>query len=182
MFASFSKVVVFAVAAFVVSLPALGIQRVREVAAPALPDIAMVRFVPGEQPVIFYNPILCREAGPALCEFYRFHEYAHIELRHDQRDDLSAQEKEQEADRWAARHAPLASIVAAYRFFAAGGGGTPLHGHSKHRAERMLVRSEVLQLANSVSPTVPDPSGISQGYAAGGKPARTLLTFSALAL
>jgi hypothetical protein len=155
---------------------------VREVAAPALPDIAMVRFVPGEQPVIFYNPILCREAGPALCEFYRVHEYAHIELHHDRRDDLSAQEKEREADRWAAEHAPLASVVAAYRFFAAGGGATPLHGSGHHRAERMLVRSELQNPFAGRSAPSPGDTPTSQGYAAGGKPAGILLTFSALAL
>jgi hypothetical protein len=106
---------------FVVLLPAQGMQKVMEVAVTSLPDIAMVRFIPGRQPVILYNPVLCREAGPVLCEFYRFHEYAHIELRHHERDDLSVQEKESQADRWAAQHAPFASVMAAYRFFAAGG-------------------------------------------------------------
>jgi hypothetical protein len=113
---------------------------VRELAAPSLPDIAMVSIGPDGKPVILYNPMLCREAGPALCDFYRFHEYAHIALRHHQRQGVSAREKEEQADRWAARHAPLASVMAAYHFFSAGGGGTPLHGHSARRAERMLVR------------------------------------------
>ncbi len=31
---------------------------------------------------ILYNPHLCRQAGRALCEFYRYRKYGHIELRH----------------------------------------------------------------------------------------------------
>lgn len=182
MFARLTALVVLAVTGIAVLLPVQGMPRVREVAVPALPDIAMVQFLPGERPVILYNPILCREAGPALCEFYRFHEYAHIELRHHQRDDLSAQEKEREADRWAAQRAPLVSVQAAYRFFVAGGGSTPLHGSGSQRAERMLVRSEALEPSSDWSAPVPSGAGNGQGQAATSKPTRMLLRFSALAL
>jgi len=121
--------------------------KVEEIADPSLPDIAAVHFKPGKAPVILYNPILCRQAGRALCEFYRYHEYGHIELKHFKRDDLSAQEKESEADQWAAKHAPLPVVMAAYRFFASGGGSTPIHGHSQERAARLLARTEKLQIA-----------------------------------
>ena len=141
MFARLTRVTAFVVTLLLPVLPVQALQKVKEVALPTLPDIAMVHFRPGGDPVIFYNPILCREAGRALCEFYRYHEYGHIELRHNERDELSAQEKEGEADRWAAQHAPFASVMAAYRFFSAGGGGTPLHGASHSRAQRMLAAS-----------------------------------------
>lgn len=116
---------------------------VQEMASPGLPDIASVHFPPGTAPVILYNPILCRQAGPALCEFYRYHEYGHIVLRHNERNGLTLQEKESEADHWAALHAPLQSVIAAYHFFSAGHGGTPAHGESRARAERMIARSEL---------------------------------------
>ena len=182
MFARLSTVFVFLVTAFVVLLPAQGVPKVREVAVPSLPDIAMVRFVPGKQPMILYNPILCREAGPALCEFYRFHEYAHIQLRHHERDDLSRQEKESEADRWAAQHAPLASVMAAYRFFSAGGGSTPIHGSSSHRAERMLARTEPVGLRAAGRTPVEKGRKLSESYAAGRRDVATPLLFGALAL
>ena len=123
-------------------LSAQSLMDVEQRAVPSLPDIAMVTFAPGQSPVIFYNPRLCLQAGKALCEFYRYHEYAHIELRHNERDELSTREKEREADRWVARHAPFASVMAAYRFFAAGGGGTPMHGSGSSRAARILNRNE----------------------------------------
>jgi hypothetical protein len=182
LFARLSKFFLFAVTGFIVLLPAQGMQKVREVAVPSLPDIAMVRFVPGKEPVILYNPILCREAGPALCEFYRFHEYAHIELRHDERDDLSVQEKEREADRWAAQHAPFASVMAAYRFFSAGGGATPIHGRSSSRAERMLARTETVSLfaGSNLPPQTGRP--LARDDTARQKNDRTPLMFGALAL
>lgn len=113
---------------------------VKEVADPHLPDIAMVHFVSGKEPVILYNPLLCHQAGPALCEFYRYHEYGHIALRHNERDDLSIQQQEREADEWAALHAPITSVMAAFRFFSAGGGASPMHGKSENRAARMITR------------------------------------------
>jgi len=182
LFARLSRFFVFVVSGLVVLLPVHGMQKVQEVAVPSLPDIAMVHFAPGKEPVILYNPILCREAGPALCEFYRFHEYAHIELRHHERDELSRQEKESEADRWAAQHAPFASVMAAYRFFSAGGGGTPIHGRSSRRAERMLARTETLsRFAGSHSLPEADRQ-LAQGSTASQPNGRTPLVFGALAL
>jgi hypothetical protein len=115
---------------------------VAEVATPDLPDIAAVQINHDNDVVILYNPSLCRHAGPALCEFYRYHEYGHIALNHLHRNDISDREKEREADRWAAMHAPLSSVIAAYKFFSAGRGGTPMHGQSQLRAARMVARFE----------------------------------------
>lgn len=115
---------------------------------PSLPDIAAVTFLPGNRPVISYNPALCKQAGAALCEFYRYHEIAHIILKHNDRDDLTIQDKEREADRWAAKHAPMRCVKAAFRFFLSGGGSTPTHGSSRIRAERMIASRETRMQPN----------------------------------
>jgi hypothetical protein len=74
--------------------------RVPEIANPNLSDIAMVTNSP-QGPVIIYNPILCQRAGPALCEFYKWHEYGHIALSHTFVQNWP-QVKEFQADCWAA--------------------------------------------------------------------------------
>ena len=143
MFEKSVKLFLIGATAFIVGFSEQPVRAVKEVADPMLPDIAMVHFSPGEDPVILYNPMLCRQAGPALCEFYRYHEYGHIVLRHNERDHLTVQEQESEADEWAAKHAPLTSVMAAYRFFSAGGGASPMHGKSENRAARMITRQSI---------------------------------------
>lgn len=120
---------------------------IEEFADPSLPDIAAVNYVPGQAPFILYNPFLCKQAGPELCQFYRYHEYGHIALRHYERSDISVKEKESEADRWAARHAPRHVVMAAWRFFSAGGGSTPVHGNGATRAARLLNARDLLAFA-----------------------------------
>lgn len=115
---------------------------------PSLPDIAAVTYRPGKAPVISFNPSLCKQAGVLLCEFYRYHEIAHIMLHHNDRDSLSIQDKEREADRWAAKYAPVHCVQAAYRFFTSGGGSTPSHGSSRIRAERMIASVETRKQRN----------------------------------
>ncbi len=113
-----------------------GVEKVREVADSALTDIANARYVSGVGAVITFNPRLCREAGAALCAFYRAHEYGHVVLGHiyDYTDPWDA---EAAADRWAAAHASQRAVRAAYRYFMAGGGGTPVHGSGRVRAARL---------------------------------------------
>lgn len=113
---------------------------VAEIAVPSLPDIAAVQMLPNNAHVVLFNPALCRKAGPVLCRFYRYHEYGHLVLKHTQRHDLTRQEKEAQADRWAAQHAPLASVIAAYQYFSNGQGGSPLHGSGQSRATRLMAR------------------------------------------
>ena len=138
-------------AGILIAWSAQAVQKVEERADPTLPDIAAVHMEPGQAPVILYNPILCKQAGRSLCEFYRYHEYGHLALLHHKRNDISIQQKEQEADRWAATHAPYRVVLAAYRYFSNGGGSSPLHGESRSRAARLLVRSENLALANGAA-------------------------------
>ena len=117
---------------------------IEEIADPTLPDIAAVHYVPGNAPVILYNPFLCKQAGRALCEFYRYHEYGHIALRHHERKDMTAQEKEEEADQWAARHAPAPVVLAAWHYFSSGGGSTPIHGDGRTRAARLMEERKLV--------------------------------------
>lgn len=118
------------------SMPASG--QVPEIANPQLPDIAMVTRLPNGQPVIVYNPILCQQAGPLLCGFYRTHEYCHIRLDHGLRPQWP-QEMELEADCCAAKMANDGQIQAALQWFAAGGGGSPVHGFPAQRYQRILA-------------------------------------------
>lgn len=135
-------------AGLLIAWSAQAVQKVEERADLTLPDIAAVHMEPGQAPVILYNPILCKQAGRSLCEFYRYHEYGHLALLHHKRNDISIQQKEQEADRWAATHAPLRVVIAAYRYFSNGGGSSPFHGEGRSRAARLLMRTENLALSN----------------------------------
>lgn len=125
-----------------VALSAQAKPAVEEIADPTLPDIAAVHYVAGQGPVILFNPILCKQAGRALCEFYRYHEYGHIALRHHERNTIGIKEKEREADRWAARHAPRPVVLAAWHYFSSGGGATPMHGDGPTRAARLIEGSK----------------------------------------
>jgi hypothetical protein len=120
---------------------------IEERADPSLPDIAAVQYAPGIGPVILYNPFLCKQAGRELCEFYRYHEYGHIAMRHYDRNDVSLEQKEEEADRWAAQHAPRQIVLVAWRFFSAGGGATPVHGDGPTRAARLVDARNLVALA-----------------------------------
>jgi hypothetical protein len=121
---------------------------IEERADPSLPDIAAVKYEPGQGPVIVYNPFLCKQAGRELCEFYRYHEYGHIALRHYDRNDISREQKEEEADRWAAQHAPRNIVLVAWRFFSAGGGATPVHGDGATRAARLIDARNLIASAD----------------------------------
>lgn len=67
---------------------------VPEIPAPALQDIAMASWYVGplpqfgfpmyNGPVIYYNPNVVAQSGPALTAFFYAHEYCHISLNHIQ--------------------------------------------------------------------------------------------------
>jgi hypothetical protein len=137
---------------------------IEEIPDPSLPDIAAVQYRPGNGPVIVYNPYLCQQAGRELCEFYRYHEYGHIALRHYDRKDISAREKEEQADRWAARHAPSEIVRTAWRFFAAGGGSTPTHGDGPTRAARLVEARNLLALAGRLPDNRSDPEPLPSSF------------------
>lgn len=121
-----------------ISEPSQAQSGVPEIANPQLPDIAMVIVLPNGQPAIIYNPILCQQAGPFLCGFYRAHEYCHISLGHTIRQ-MWPQQKELEADCCAAKIASQTEATAAYQWFVSGGGTSPTHGFGLQRAARILA-------------------------------------------
>lgn len=110
--------------------------QVPEIADPTLPDIAMVFLLPSGQHIIRYNPILCTNAGPLLCGFYRVHEYCHIALGHALAGKWPMV-KELEADCCAAKYASQGEALAAYSWFSEGGGSSPTHGWGPQRAQRI---------------------------------------------
>ena len=85
---------------------------------------------------ITFNPRRCRELGPELCEFFRTHEYGHVNLRHLERG-VPASQAEAEADRWAAQNASPSAVQAARNYFMSGKGGSRIHGSPQERARRM---------------------------------------------
>jgi hypothetical protein len=115
--------------------PAMAQIGVPERPNPNLPDIAMVQLTPNG-PVIFYNPTLCNKLGAFVCNFYRWHEYGHVNLSHGYVPNYP-QIQEHEADCWAAGNAPCPIVRAAWQFFINGGGGTPVHGPGPVRAQRL---------------------------------------------
>lgn len=135
----FKRLAVALVAAAAVSTGPTGAAnaQVPEIAYPGLPDIAMVQVVNG-QVVILYNPVTCAAAGPALCGFYRAHEYGHVALGHVALGTFPPQ-AEAEADCWAARAAGQAEVQAALAYFSSGGGGDLTHGSGPERAQRLLA-------------------------------------------
>ena len=113
-----------------------------EIADPNLPDIAIVSLVEGVGTVIYYNPVLCSEAGADLCQFFRMHEYGHIAMGHlsnNNPDQETRKREEAEADGWAAQNASPHAVQAAYRHFQNGGGETLVHGAGKQRAARLTL-------------------------------------------
>jgi hypothetical protein len=127
----------FAMAALAAVGVSPGFAQVPEIPDVNLPDIAMVRLWQG-RPVIIFNPMICQQVGPALCEFYKAHEYGHINLGHAF-GGTHPMRAEAEADCWAAQHAPPFAIQAALQWFMAGGGTSYHHGTGGQRAQRVMT-------------------------------------------
>ncbi len=124
---------------------------VLEVPDPQLPDISMFTHIPGVGLVIFFNPELCKEAGPDLCAFYRAHERAHAAHRDDLRQ-VPLRVKESEADCTAARSVSPQVLRAALRWFGSGGGGDDVHGSGAVRAQRIALCAGQQHLQPEVRP------------------------------
>lgn len=123
-------------------------QQVPEIANPALNDIAMVQPHPQYGAVIVYNPIICRQIGPA-CGFFRAHEYGHVVNRHQfTHPGAYPAAKEAQADCWAAANAPPHEVLAAVNLFWAGGSSQNwmVYGNPQQRA--MRVRGCAIQSGN----------------------------------
>lgn len=111
---------------------------------PDLPDTAMAEMT-ATGPVIFYNPVLFRQAGDAR-EFVRAHEYAHVLLDHleNQRmltTDEGRSEAEAEADCFAARSSSPYSVMAMARLLLRrpAEARDAIYGTKPERARRILM-------------------------------------------
>ena len=146
-----------------------------------LRDVAKVTLDSSGKSQIAFNPAICRKLGPDLCEYFRAHEYGHVNLRHLERG-VPTRQAEHEADIWAARNASPSAVAAAKRYFEQGNGGSRYHGTSQQRAQRISAaqtgrrvtsiekRTAVVRTPNSRSaanaPSAKKraPSGYSAGY------------------
>ncbi len=114
------------------------VKAVPEIPNPNLGDIAIATHING-QVVIVYNPNYCDILGYLVCNFFRAHEYGHVNLDHVLMGTHPAQ-AEFEADCWAAKNAPPAQVQAAYyHFMNQGYMGSWMHGTGIQRAQRIAV-------------------------------------------
>ncbi|MEM8676360.1 MAG: hypothetical protein AAGF83_21215 [Cyanobacteria bacterium P01_G01_bin.67] len=105
------------IVAFLVALPDKLTAQVPEIPDPNFPDIAAVAPHPQYGAVIIYNPIICQQIG-AACNFFRAHEYGHINLGHHLLHTSAYRlEKEAQADCYAAQTANSNDIFAAVQLF-----------------------------------------------------------------
>ena len=109
-----------------------------------LRDVAVVTLDSSGKSQIDFNPAICRRLGPELCEYFRAHEYGHVNLRHLERG-VPTRQAEREADVWAAQNASPAAVEAARKYFARGNGGSRYHGSSQERADRLSSAQVVRQ-------------------------------------
>jgi predicted metal-dependent peptidase len=125
----------FAVFLLVTSLSAAAVPEIEDA---SVNDIAITTVLNG-QVVIVYNPIYCQQLGLLVCNFFRAHEYGHVNLGHVIRRS-HPQRAEFEADCWAAQNAPLQQVQAAYQHFMANGFmGDWAHGTGVQRARRLAA-------------------------------------------
>lgn len=110
--------------------------QVQERAKWLLPDVAKVTLDSSGQSQIDFNPAMCRRLGPDLCEYFRAHEYGHVNLRHLERG-VPTRQAEREADIWAATNASASAVEAARQYFEKGRGGSRFHGSAQERAKRL---------------------------------------------
>lgn len=125
---------------------------VPEIPNPQLNDIAMVQPHPVYGAVIFYNPIICQQIGPA-CGFFRAHEYGHVVHHHQlMPPGAYAAAREAEADCWAASNGIPQEILAAYYLFMNGGSSPDfqVYGSPQQRANR--VRQCAIQAGRWIGP------------------------------
>jgi hypothetical protein len=112
--------------------------------------------------VIIYNPTYCVQLGNLVCNFFRAHEYGHVNMGHPVLG-THPQQAEFEADCWAAKNAPLAEVQAALQHFMASGYmGDWSHGTGVQRAQRIEACAQS-RLASSSSGVQSDPSSITRG-------------------
>ena len=113
-------------ATVLLTIPATAEGQVTETPNRWIRGVAQVTLDRNGKSKISFNPQRCRELGPDLCEFFRTHEYGHVNLQHLERG-VAAPRAEAEADLWAAKHASPSAVQAAKQFFLSGKGLSLIH-------------------------------------------------------
>lgn len=111
-------------------------QQIREYQRRFIGDIGYAAVNRQGTPIVVMNPSACRRLGPELCSFFKAHERAHHTLGHFNRN-ISVQQKEAEADRYAASVVSPTIRAAAQNYFASGRGSSRQHGSSQQRLARV---------------------------------------------
>jgi hypothetical protein len=116
------------------------------IADPTLPDAA-IAVADAQRPVIFYNPRILEQLGPAMATFILAHEEAHIVLGHVRLSDGVTDPRrlrrlELEADCHAAQQLEpneTTAVMTAAQYFAARGGERvdPFHPSAAERSARI---------------------------------------------
>ena len=107
-------------------------------------------------PLITMSRGMCRRK-PDFCEFFKAHELGHHQLGHFHRN-ISVQQAESEADRYAARHSSAEAVAAAKSFFASGRGGSRVHGTSQQRYARVIEAQTSRSVVSSSDQRSSSPS------------------------
>lgn len=154
-------------AAVLLAVPATADGQVRETPNRWIRGVAKVTLDRNGNSQIAFNPQRCRELGPDLCEFFRTHEYGHVNLRHLERG-VAAPQAEAEADIWAAKNASPSAVRAAKEFFLSGKGGSRIHGTPHERARRMDA-GRYSSTRSAVSVDSATPSSVTYGQRRGSK-------------
>lgn len=142
-------VIIFSISFWVKAVP--------EIPDPNLNDIAIATHMNG-QVVIVYNPKYCNKLGNLICNFFRAHEYGHVNLGHVIKSTHPSQ-AEFEADCWAAKNAPYKQVEAAYyHFMSQGFMGSWSHGTGIQRAQRIAACAG-LNVNNGVAAACNTPYG-----------------------
>ena len=132
---------------------AVGQTATPEIPNPNMNDIAAVFPAPGSPTgaVIYYNPIICQQIGPA-CTFFKYHEHCHVYLGHLFKPGGQGFQIEAQADACAAANAPPQAVTAAAQLFLQGGSSANWHkyGTPQQRAQRICVWAQ--QVGNPVGP------------------------------
>ena len=118
--------------------------QVREVHSILLNDLGVARLDRQGNPYVTINPVRCRQLGPELCEFFRQHEYGHVNLKHLERR-INPRQAEIEADCYAAKNVSPDVAKAASDWFNSGNGASRVHGSSQQRADRVTSCSQKAQ-------------------------------------
>ena len=115
--------------------------QIREVSRVIFNDVGFASLDRQGNPYVAINPIRCRQLGPELCEFFRQHEYGHINLNHFDRR-INTRQAEAEADCYAAKHVSPSVAKAASDWFQSGNGASRVHGSGQSRAARVATCSQ----------------------------------------